>query len=101
MILASKSVKLMVTLIVVSLCGLIIVQIALLQNAMRLKEQAFRDNVMSAMADITQSLASHEALVMAFLTDSGNGGQIQAEITATIDTRTLLTGKGNENSYPT
>jgi len=55
-------------LIIISLTGLVLLQASLLQSAMQLKEQAFRQNVFAAMQSIVQRLEIGEATTIAFRT---------------------------------
>ncbi|MBI5267170.1 MAG: HAMP domain-containing histidine kinase [candidate division Zixibacteria bacterium] len=54
-------VALIVTAVVVSLAGLVVVQLLLLANARQLKEQAFRDNAINAMQTVVRQLETREA----------------------------------------
>ena len=86
MILRSKSVSVIVALVLTALSGLVIVQVLLLGNAMELKEQAFRSNVMTTMGRISASLATNEAVEIAFHTIGDNVTGVPTQITATITT---------------
>ena len=86
MILRSKSVSVIVALVLSALSGLVIVQVLLLGNAMELKEQAFRSNVMTTMGRISASLATHEAVDIAFHTIGDNVTGVPTQLTATITT---------------
>ncbi len=59
--LSRRVVALVVALIVVSLSGLVLVQVLLLQSARGLKEQAFRNNVLTAMGTVVRQLETREA----------------------------------------
>ena len=48
---------------VVSLAGLIVVQLLLLDSARQLKEQAFRDNARSALQTVARQLETREAAI--------------------------------------
>ena len=56
--LTSKTVRLIVVLVVVALGGLVTLQVLLLDYAMTLKEQAFRRNVMAALGQIAANKIS-------------------------------------------
>ena len=75
MALSKKSVGLIITLIILSLTGLVTVQTALLSYARGVKEQAFRSNVLTAMNSASQRLEANE-------TYSRTGGDIS--VTASI-----------------
>ncbi len=58
--LTRRTVLVIVAAAVVSLAGLLVVQILLLSNARQLKEQAFRDNAISAMQTVARQLETRE-----------------------------------------
>jgi two-component system phosphate regulon sensor histidine kinase PhoR len=60
MTLSKKSVGIIITLTVIALSGLILLQSYLLYNAMELKEQAFRRNVLAALNSVVQKLETTE-----------------------------------------
>jgi len=70
MALTQKTVGVIVVLVVIALSGLIVVQTLLLENAFETKEQAFRQNVQSALASVVQQTATSEVYAFAFLSDS-------------------------------
>jgi len=61
MALSRKTVSWISALIVISLVGLIILQSSLLSNAMELREQTFRNNVIAALNSTVQKLEQEEA----------------------------------------
>ncbi len=60
MILAKKSVPIVIALLVIALAGLLAVQILLLNYAIELKDQAFSRNVLSAMSTVAQQVEAFE-----------------------------------------
>ena len=60
MTLSKKSVGVIIGLTVIALSGLILLQSYLLYNAMELKEQAFRSNVLAALNSVVQKLETTE-----------------------------------------
>ena len=54
--------RLMVAVIVVSLIGLLAVQVYLLSSALKLKEQTLRTNALGALANVAQQLEVREAV---------------------------------------
>ncbi len=58
--LTRRIVILIIAATVVSLAGLVVVQLLLLSNARQLKEQAFRDNAVSAMQTVARQLETRE-----------------------------------------
>jgi two-component system phosphate regulon sensor histidine kinase PhoR len=84
MTLTKRKVTLIVTMVVVSLSGLILVQILLLGSAMESKEQSFRRNVFAALDLTVRKLEAKEATtqIMMFVDSScaEKPGQIQMTI---------------------
>ena len=65
MALSKKTVGVIIALIIVSLSGLLVLQILLLDYAMDLKEQAFRRNVLASIGLVAQKIATREFMQMA------------------------------------
>ena len=65
MALSGRRVGLIVALVVVALGGLVWLQVALLSYAMEIKEQTFRNSVMTALAQVSQSLSTGEVMSLA------------------------------------
>ncbi|MBU0983482.1 MAG: HAMP domain-containing histidine kinase [candidate division Zixibacteria bacterium] len=82
MALKKKSVTLIVVFIVIALTGLTILQSALISNAYTLKEQAFRDNVQTALNLVSQGLMSDETVRLILDTDTTIAGSTQVSLTA-------------------
>jgi two-component system phosphate regulon sensor histidine kinase PhoR len=75
MALRGRRVGFIVALAVVALSGLVWLQVALLRYAMEIKEQAFRNNVQTALASVSQSLATGEVMTMAYNVDALHDGR--------------------------
>jgi two-component system phosphate regulon sensor histidine kinase PhoR len=75
MALSRRRVGLIVALVVVALSGLVWLQVALLRYAMEIKEQTFRNNVQSALASVSQSLATGEVMSMAYNVNADHDGR--------------------------
>ncbi|MCK5126159.1 MAG: HAMP domain-containing histidine kinase [candidate division Zixibacteria bacterium] len=86
MTLSKKTVGLIIGLIVVSLSGLLVLQLLLLDYTMGLKEQAFQRNVLASMGVVSQKLATRELMDVALLrrTISGMGSQSNDSVLANI-----------------
>lgn len=80
MTLSRRKVGVIIGLVIVALGGLVVLQTALLNYAMTLKEQAFRRNVMAALGQISQSVATGEAIMVVFATDTANEMRIEARM---------------------
>ncbi len=65
MALSRKNVRIIVGLILVSLSGLMLLQIFLLNSAMELKQQTFRRNVANALGEAVNALQAREAVMTA------------------------------------
>ena len=66
MALSKKIVGIIVALIVISMAGLIVLQVTLLGSTKTLKEQTFRHNVSSALTLVVQAIDTYEATITAF-----------------------------------
>ncbi len=62
MAMTKKTVGMIVALIVISLSGLVILQIYLLRSSMTLKEQTFRRDVLSTLGSVTEALQANETV---------------------------------------
>jgi signal transduction histidine kinase len=71
--LSRRTVGVIIGLIVVARAGLGVGQTALLVNAWRQEEQAFRSNVMSALGAVSRRLLAREAITLAFQMDDSSG----------------------------
>jgi len=80
MTLSSRKVGMIIILIILALGGLVILQTALLNYAMELKEQAFRRNVMAALGQISHNLATGEAIMVVFASDTADQLRIEARM---------------------
>lgn len=60
--LSRKTIGLIITLITISLTGLVIFQASLLRSSIRLKEQAFNENVARALGMVTEGMVTRHAL---------------------------------------
>ncbi|PKK83628.1 MAG: hypothetical protein CVT49_07685 [candidate division Zixibacteria bacterium HGW-Zixibacteria-1] len=60
--LSGKTIGLIITLITISLTGLVIFQASLLKSSIRLKEQAFNENVARALGMVTEGMETRHAL---------------------------------------
>lgn len=69
-----------VSLVALSLGGLVILQGLLLRYAMTMKEQAFRRNVMAALGQISNALTTGEALTFVLASDSARQVSIHARM---------------------
>jgi len=65
MALSKRTVVIIIALIVLSLSGLVILQVNLLKSSMVLKEQTFRSDVLSVMREVAESFETSEAIMAA------------------------------------
>jgi len=94
MALTGKRVGWIAALMVLALAGLVALQVALLESAMALKEQTFRNNVLAALATAARALAEGE--VYAVVTDSGvvrTGSTVQVMTMVTSDGESVSTSR--------
>lgn len=80
MTLSRRKVGVIIALVIVALGGLVVLQTALLNYAMTLKEQAFRRNVMAALSQVSQNVATGEAIMVVFASDTANQMRIEAHM---------------------
>jgi len=80
MTLSKRKVGVIITLVIVALGGLVVLQTALLNYAMTLKEQAFRRNVMAALGQVSHGLATGEAIMVVFASDTADYLQVEAHM---------------------
>jgi len=80
MTLSRRKVGVIIALVVVALGGLVVLQTALLNYAMTLKEQAFRRNVMAALGQVSHNVATGEAIMVLFASDTADQMRIEARM---------------------
>ena len=93
-----QKMRVLVTLMVIALSGLIVLQLYLLNSALELKEQAFKQNVSAALLAATLRLQAGETVSQAFQVGAPDGSGPRRTIRSEI----IVTGKegAGENSVP-
>jgi len=82
--LSKTIVGLIIGLIVLSLAGLVVLQVLLLQNARELKEQTFNHNVANVMNAVSEMLETHEIAVAAYAVAGDSAGFYSLDVTTRI-----------------
>lgn len=108
---SKKRVGLIITLLIVSLAGLLILQGTLLRNSIELREQTFDASISQVLANVSEALETNQAVQviidMATDTVSGDSVKIFAQIDSrrTVDTtndgKIIVTHNTNQNVWNT
>lgn len=85
MALSKKTVGVIIALIVLSLAGLVVLQMLLVTYAMNLKEQAFHRNVMAVLGQVSQKLAAREVITLALNTGDSTGMRLISTVHDSMD----------------